>query len=181
MKYFKIAALGLIVACLGLLSVVEVRHRLTYGHFIGYGWHVDVWEQKINWSRQNTEIVYHASLTDFTIHSLTFEATEFDPGLDFGLHFPYKRGYNELVQRWDRKTGTWATVYEDIRSQPHAHPNARIRVWPLGRISGRIWGIKSWDGVKEGDTLRIVFLASFKPEDVPGQHAFYSAPFVARD
>ena len=81
MKHLKKVALGLLVVCVGLLAVVEVRHRLTYGHFIGYGWHVDVWEHKINWSRQNVETEYHASLTDLTIHTLTFEAMEFYPGL----------------------------------------------------------------------------------------------------
>jgi hypothetical protein len=181
MKYLKRVALGLLVGCLGLLSVVEVRHGITYGHFVGYGWHVDVREGKLKYGRQNVHTVYQSSLTDFTIHTLTFEAMEFYPGLEFGMTYPYDRGYNELVQRWDPKTGTWVTVGDLMRSQPRAHPNARIRVWPLRRIIGRIWGIETWEGVKEGDTVRIAFLTLFKPEDAPGQHAFYSAPFVVND
>jgi len=180
MKYLNKVGLGLLVVCLGLLSVVEVRHRLKFGHFAGYGWDVDVREWKPNWSGQ-TATWYEAGLTNFTIHAVTFEVMEFSPGLELAMTYPYNRGYNEVVQRLDRKTGTWVTVCDLLRTQPHAHPTARIRVWPLGRVSGRFWALGEWEGVKEGDTVRIAFLTLIKPEDAPGQHAFYSAPFVARE
>lgn len=180
MKHVKRAFLGAAILCFGLLLVAQVWHRLVFGDFIRYGWHVDVWEQKQVSANPAGHRVYMIRVANYTLHSLTFEAIVFPPGFEADMFFPYSRAYHEQLQRWDAGTRTWTGLDLDRGSalSPLDRPNTRVHVRPLGRIYGRRWVVGALDGFKKGDIARIVLFSSFKPEGAPSQHAFYSAPFV---
>jgi hypothetical protein len=178
LKWRKFGIRKLFLAGVALLVAMQGWHHLRYGHFIGYGWDVDLMKRREDLGIPGVTTTYNVRLTNLTIHSLDFEGIKL-PGGFVGSGVLLRT----RIDRWDAGKGAWVTVDESKAWEEYPGARVTLKIKPLR--SKYVWGwaaIAAGLNFKKGDKLRLVILSSAtKREGEPGQHAFYTAPFFLQE
>lgn len=184
LKSTAVAATLFLSGVVLFVALLEINHRIAFGHFVRFGWHVDllVKDADLGGSLGLTKL-YALRVTNFAIRPLTFEAIP-DPrfggyGCGHGIVFP------ERLEHWDRANHKWVDIPEAVSVTYSPRPTdmppppgwlMKKRVWPGFSICAGGWRPLTVDvpGVKHGDVLRIVVSTSFTaPDDSPFQRHFF--------
>lgn len=159
-KVFK-RILRILVSCVGfafvLTVIAEVSHHHRYGHFVGYGLHIDV---ILGDSAVGTNDTYYAVLRNLSVHKFRIEGCRL-PGGYAGSGVLYTWD----VQRFNSSRGDW----DSLRGANNWVPNpfaweqwegCRGEVTRLSPFSSRVtaWVFNGW--VRNGDTVRMAIHTS---------------------
>lgn len=128
-----VAMLLFAVAVMVLGAAVEVRHRVTFGHFVPIGLHADVSVVKADIGIPGISKVYDAHVTNFGIFPRRIERCEFltdasGHGVSIGYH----------LQQLDKSAGRWQTVLDAATG--YCQP------YPLGIMQARLTSKLLWPG-----------------------------------
>jgi hypothetical protein len=163
-----IVVAALVVVLVGGTATIEVRHRTVYGHWFGYGWHVDVLTDKAEHGRPGFEHVHYAAVTNFSLLPGYIEGCV--PNDPRSHQIPVASSRIETQERsgWKTVSPGWPQECADGRI-------VRRRLWPLVSFYTEPTFLAYGDRNK-GDWVRIVALSSF--DNSPGSRGeFVSMPF----
>jgi hypothetical protein len=153
---------------------IEVRHHSRFHDLVGYGWHVDLVERSADLGIPGIRTTYAVWLTNYTVCPQIFEGIKLPGGyVGSGVFYP------DRIERWDASKHSWITVRQTLRSEMPGSL-VRKRIWPGQSIFASGWdAVAATDGIRKGDTVRIVVFSSFGDgETRKGQKAFYSPEFT---
>lgn len=141
--------------------VVEVWHKLRFGHFVGPGLHADYSVSPVDLSIPGITKVYDATLTNFGLLPRKIYACEsLTDAMAHETSLPY------AIQKWNGKAQAWNTVLQPTKA-------SFCTPYPLGIIEGKMVGKRLWPGqnlsigqeatgarFQKGDVVRFVVFAS---------------------
>ena len=172
------------LALFSVVAVLENTHHHQYGHYFGYGPHVDVVSEDSYIGIPGQTKLYSARLTNYRVWPLKLTCCDFiSDTLTPGTEYPY------AVQRWDSKSESWLTIMEANEEnfchpyplgQAETHSNSKL-LWPGGSVA--VMGYEATgarDPFRKGDLARFVVFRRI------GEHpdwttAMPSLPFVIED
>ena len=164
-------ALGFIVALLVVCTAtVEAHHRIKYGHWVGYGWHVDLASEKVTSGIPGVERFWYAVVTNFTLLPGSVEAC-LEPNDVQPHEVPF---YPFRIQVSNTATGDWRTVSPDLRLNCGADRMARQTIWPMRSFATDPISPAQTGGFRQGDWVRFVVYFTF--DDRPGKRRVLASP-----
>jgi hypothetical protein len=154
--WLSLGAVFLII--LASILLAEVGHHRRFGHFFGYGVHLDLRRESPLPLAPYKYCWYMVDLSNYglTPVKLSGYLVESDFMAKTTFELPYR------VERWDPNSRTWTTV---IPSSPsNRSPNsqsipAQKTIWPgssINVVPGIL--VAGSAGIKKGDTLRFVVM-----------------------
>jgi hypothetical protein len=146
------------------ISVVELAHRIHFGHFIPFGLHADIVIRKEDLGIPGITKTYEAKLTNFGFTPARVTACEF---ISDTLSHVTQAFYT--TEKWDASRGTWQNTFksDELPTCPHVITK---RLWLGQSISSGEGAIAARDIFTIGDRARFIV---FPEKGV----AFPTAPF----
>src|SRR5262245_38236539 len=90
---------------IGGVAYLEIEHKWNYGHFVGYGLHVDSISHDAYIGIPGQTKLYSALISNFTLLPVKFEGCSFiTDAFGKGVEYVYS------VQRWDKSKNQWQTI-----------------------------------------------------------------------
>ena len=133
MSKHRVALLLLGAVLVSVIGVVEVRHRLIFGHFAPLTLHADVSVANGDIGIPGITKLYNAHVTNFSIFPRRIERCEFvTDAFAQGVSIPYR------LQQLDVASRRWQTVLD--AASEYCHP------YPLGIIKARLTSQLLWPG-----------------------------------
>lgn len=178
-------AVGLMASLFSLAGAIELIHHHRFGHFLGYGWHVDVMVKTFEAGLPGPRRFYAMSATNLTLQPRVFQVVT--DGRFGGLGCGKGVIYREQVQKWDSASQKWVTIPESIPvSVPqnavpvrHARFGFELTTKTIGpgeSVCAAGWDpIGSYRDLKRGDVARLVVFSLYTaPENDRKQRVLYS-------
>src|SRR5258708_1411836 len=132
-KRLRAALLLLAAILVSVIGVVEVRHRVIFGHFAQLKLHADVSVANRDIGIPGITKLYDAHVTNFGIFPRRIERCEFvtdafAPGVSVGYR----------VQQWDTASRRWHTIMDAASEY--------CRPYPLGIARAKLTSKLLWPG-----------------------------------
>ena len=160
------------VLLLGGMVATEVRHRLKYGHWMGYGWDVDMVSDPAPASFGNVvKMVQFARIRNLTFSTAT---VQFCVGVDDV--YPYELPFAAFRVEASEDGRAWRRLSFKVGLNCGERRQFEEAIHPLEsfRSLRGAWG--GSDGTKKGDWIRFIVYPSF--EERPGiRREFITPPF----
>ncbi len=166
------------------IACVEFAHRLTFGHLVPYGLHVDVLSEEVSIGIPGQKKMYRAELSNFTLWPARLDACDYvTDAFGHGTEYPY------AVQRWDNNSNGWQTIVEvngegfcqvNPLSTIETHLRSKL-LWPgmsVGVMEGEATGARA--RFQKGDLARFMVFRTVG-KDLGWKTAVASKPFVIED
>src|SRR5436305_4065269 len=129
----KLGAAVVGLSCV-LIGYLEVQHRYNYGHYFGYGLHLDVTSRNSSIGIPGQTNMYEATLYNFSIFPSKLVGCDYvSDTLRHGMAFPYS------VQRWNDLSKSWENVFFE-NTDDFCQPV------PLGRSDTKRVSYTLWPG-----------------------------------
>jgi hypothetical protein len=153
-------------------ATVEVQHRIRHGHWVAYGWHVDLATEKVTADGSGVERRWYAVVTSFSLLPGSVDACIIPN--DVRPHrIPF---YPFRVQVWNTSRGQWQTVRPELRLECKPEAVERQVIWPTRSIETEKINPAETGGIRERDFVRVVAYSTF--DNRPGQRLLStSRPF----
>jgi hypothetical protein len=161
------------------ISVWECMHRLGFGDFFSYGYHVDLVEDRSDVGVPRQQKAYCLRVGNYSLFPLKFEAIQTP---NWGI-FDREAIFHDQIEKWDDRSQRWVPVGDSSADPARSvKPNSTKTVWPGQAIypSG-CYELASVDGINDGDIVRLAaFTLYLQPPGALGQRGFYSPPLTIR-
>jgi hypothetical protein len=168
----RIAIAALVALLLVGIATVEVHHRTMHGHWIAYGWHVDLASERVNSDIPGVERRWYAVVTNFALLPSSVDACMIPN--DVQPHeLPF---YPFRIQVSTTATGRWRTVRPDLRLDCEPDRVERRTIWPLRSFATERISPAETGGFRERDWVRFAVYTTF--DNRPGKRrVLVSLPF----
>jgi hypothetical protein len=171
----RIAVFAAVGAIFVSVLAFEVVHRVRYGHFVGYGVHVDVELGDSDVGRGDT---MYANITNLSLRTLRLEGGEFPNDISVKrdlTHCWFVQRWDDNAQRWlnwDFRAGDWNDTA--VRCDFTGAIGLGTRTLrPFQSVRHVAWVYKEWG---KDDLLRIVVRQSSSPESAGFSSPAFRAP-----
>jgi len=160
------------VLLLGSTAAIEYHHHSAYGHWIAYGWHVDLVSTKESSNIPGVEHVWHAVVTNMTVLPGSMEACMIPN--DVQPHeIPF---YPFRIERRGAASGAWRIVRPELTLECETSKTQRRIIWPFRSFTTETITPAATGGFQVRDWVRFVIYSSF--DNHPGKRrVFVSPPF----
>lgn len=164
-----------------ILILWEFGHRVRFGDFFSYGYHVDLILDKSDIGVPRLHPAHCLRVTNYTVSALKFEAIQTPQwGITDGAVL-----FHDRIEKWDGQIHSWQTVRDSVADAEASLrvPNATKNVWPGRSIYATgCYEMATVEGIHSGNVVRLVAFTSYsKPPGAVGQLAFHSPAFTVQD
>jgi len=176
----RVALTSVVVVILAFFALAELVHLVRFGHFVRYGYDVDLVTENGDLGIPGVRTSYCLRVTNYTFSPLSIEGLQLPPGITDGEIL-----YHTRIEKYDKRATSWLAVMDSVavNGASLANPNTIKRVLPGHSVyPDGCDAVAALDGIQKGDTVRVVAFTSYaKPEGAPGQLAFYSPAFTVKE
>ena len=156
------------------IAALEIHHRVRYGHFVGYGIHVDVAESSGDIGVPGIKTFYAAQVSNYTLFPLNLVGWEYRS--DF-LGAPPSFGCRFQIQKLSPQDVHWIVVMDFKPAGTSQFPVVIKKLYPLGSIVPMERLPAAVDSLRKGDRVRFAVFTNFS---APGP-TIYSQPFRIKE
>lgn len=165
MKRRVAALIGVFIAALLAvgLAAIEVRHRMRFGHFVGYGVHVDVLQRSSEVGIPGIRTLYAARVSNFTLFPLKLVGWDY-VGDVLGMPPSFRCRFQ--LQKFSPQDAQWIVVIDFKPTGASQVPLASKRLYPLASlVPMESDPVGARDALRIGDLIRFaVFTSPYAPE-----------------
>jgi hypothetical protein len=161
MKVALKSCLAIAIVVVAFLGVIELRHKLRFGHFVGPGLHADFMVARVDLGIPGITKAYDATLTNFGPFPRNVSRCEY---LTDAMAHESELAFS--VQRWESSSQNWTTPLVPSKA-------FFCKPYPLGIVEGKVVERRLWPGqnlsigedataamFQKGDIVRFVLFAA---------------------
>jgi hypothetical protein len=174
----KVILIGLGIVAVSLILGLEAWHFALFHHPFFYGLHADLIQREADFGIPGVKTVYVVRIFDYTLLPQDFEGVQL-PGGYIGSAVSYR----DRIEKWNEEVRRWDAVRETDALDWKAFPRTTTKIWPGRSIYAAGWqAVGAIDGIKKGDTVRLVIFRTFSRAGTGEQEsAIYSPAFKVMD